>query len=235
MKKSHYIRIISIFILMLLFASATPPVWAKMKQVITKQIITNGGFETDVSGWDVNDGVLSHTTTVVHTGDGSGQLDLVNNLEGGYVGNFSQCIDLSGDLVDWPPLGTDNYITVSGMFKTNAGSGSDAFFLTQFWANINCSSHVSDTFSAGVANQDWTEERYTLAIPADAQSVQIWVFAGGETSSPVYIDELRAFSSTPTAVSMQHIGVKQPVPLAGVIVVILLVMTMVVWRKRPFS
>ena len=47
MKKSHYIRTISIFILLLVLGSAISPVWAEMKQVITKQVITNGGFETD--------------------------------------------------------------------------------------------------------------------------------------------------------------------------------------------
>lgn len=232
MKKSQLIRAISITILILVIGSALSPVWAQAKQVVV-----NGDFETDVSGWSVVTGAFSRTTTVVHTGNGSGQLDLADAGEGGlYAGDIYQCIDLSGDLADWPVSGAEKYITFSGMVKTDAGDGSDAFFWIQFWANADCSSYVSGQFSSGTANQDWTEERHTMEIPISAQSIRVWVMAEGTaTSGPVYVDELRAFSSTPTAVTVQHFGVKQVRSMAGVVFVVFLMMTGVVWGRRPFS
>ncbi len=213
----------------ILFLALALPVGAQ-----TKQVITNGGFETDTTGWTVSTGALSRTTTVVHTGSGSGQLDLADTGEGLYAGEIHQCIDLSGDLADWPVSGGGKQITFSGMFKTDAGGGSDTFFWIQFWATPDCNNYVSGDFSTGVTNQDWTEDRHTMEIPATAQSVRVWVIAESTaTTGPVYVDELRAFSSTPTAVTVQSFSmIPSQTPIVALLTLLMVTAVYLFSRRR---
>lgn len=218
-------RLIGIAFLCLML---TLPVYAQ-----TKQVIVNGDFEdTDISAWTVSFGTLSRTTTVVHTGIASGQLDLADTGES-YSAEILQCIDLSGELPGWPQSGGKKYITTSAFFKSDDGSGSDAYLLVEFWTSIDCSTgYITGDFSTGVLNQDWAEDRITMEIPSTAQSIVVWAVADSLAPASVYVDDLQAFSSTPTMVAVQHVGVTEPRSMRFIVFIALVFIGTVVILKQ---
>jgi hypothetical protein len=70
----------------------------------THQIVQNGGFESNVSEWAVNQGSLNHTTATVHAG--SGAAETIIHPDWG-VSDVVQCVDVSAAIRTWPaPDGT---------------------------------------------------------------------------------------------------------------------------------
>ena len=96
MKPPRWIAVVAMFLSLTLILSACAQ---------TKQIVQNGGFDSDTNHWDRPYGRLEHATSEHNTGPGAAQLvtdgspDLHDHL-----GTFGQCIDLSSELDNWPEV-----------------------------------------------------------------------------------------------------------------------------------
>ncbi len=155
------------------------------------QIVTNGDFEIDTSGWDVGIGTLSRTTTVVYTGTGSAQMNL--NVTAPIQGQFGQCIDLSSELATWPEVAGKKYIIISAFIKTSANI-QDTHVKGLFYTNTTCNSgHISTLLSPVVSGKtDWMQVSKQGEIPATAMSLFVGLDAIG--ISTVYYDNIQVYS-----------------------------------------
>jgi len=161
----------------------------------TNQVVINGDFEVDTSGWIVGVGTLSRTTTVVHTGTGSAQMDLGVFDHRIFRGDFGQCIDLSSELFTWPEVDGKKYIIISAFIKTSANI-EDVHVEGLFYTNTTCDrGHLSTLHSPVVyENTGWTQVSVQGEIPATAMSLFVGLPSMGDDTSTVYYDNIQAYS-----------------------------------------
>jgi hypothetical protein len=112
----------------------------------------------------------------------------------------------------WPSAGDGKkYMTISAYVKTDA---SDTLSLwTTFCSDADCSSSCTIVGEPS-ANRNgpttgWEQFSATFEIPASAQCIRRIALAhSGDDVSTVYWDDVTAYSSTPTVVTVQGFGVQ---------------------------
>jgi len=166
------------------------------------QVVKNGGFESDTGHWDRPYGTLRRSTSEYNTGPGAAQL-ITSDPDGlgDYRGTFGQCIDLRGELGDWPELDGQKHLTLEAHLKTDASITSvtlHGIFLEDARCRIT---HVGQLPLQEVSgNQDWTKVSASALIPDTANSLHVFVWATGlNNSAAVYVDDIWAYPSSPDA------------------------------------
>ena len=166
------------------------------------QIVSNGGFDSGVNPWKAPYGRLKTTTYVFHAGTGAAQLTTSDvDAYGDHRGTFGQCVDASGRIGDWPQVDGRKYITFEAFLKTGAGI-TGANLVAIFFENTKCSGEqLNPTGTAAVGeNLDWTRVSATTAMPDQAHSIHVYVWATGRTSTAtVYVDDIQAWAADPRA------------------------------------
>jgi hypothetical protein len=167
---------------------------------IGAQILTNGGFESGVGGWDRSYGSLSHTRSDYHTGPGAGRLT-ASDPSGfsEYRGNIGQCIDLTEYLDQWPMIDGDMYMTLEAYLRP----GEDIYRTTLngiFIDDTRCGTgHVgSFDIPALEGAYDWILLVGDAVIPDSARSIHVFIStSGANDTAEVLIDDVRAYPGDP--------------------------------------
>ena len=166
------------------------------------QVVKNGGFDSDTGHWDLPYGTLRRSTSEYNTGPGAAQL-ITSDSDGlgDYRGTFGQCIDLRGELGDWPELDGQKHLTLEVHLKTDASIASvtlHGIFLEDARCRIT---HVGQLPLQEVSgNQDWTKVSASAVIPDTAKSLHVFVWATGlNNSAAVYVDDVWVYPSSPDA------------------------------------
>jgi hypothetical protein len=165
--------------------------------VQTCQIVRNGGFETDVSGWSVNQGDLYHTTATVHSGSGSAQT-IIHSQWG--ASDIVQCANVSAIVKTWPaPNGTKQLI-LSGYANTDAATISLIRLEAHFYSDPNCSESLQwyPTPSVPSPTTGWVKASSTATIPPGTESIGIHLYAEGAGGEIVYWDDIGIYSASDT-------------------------------------
>jgi hypothetical protein len=163
----------------------------------THQIVQNGGFEIDVSGWAVNQGDLYHTTVMVHSGSGSAQT-IIHSQWG--ASDIVQCANVSTIVGTWPaPNGTKQLI-LSGYANTDATTISLIRLEAHFYSDPSCSESLQwyPTPSVPSPTTGWVRASGTATIPPRTKSIGIHLYAEGSGGEIVYWDDVGIYSASDT-------------------------------------
>ncbi len=157
------------------------------------QIVQNGGFETDVNGWAVNQGDLHHTTATVHTGSGSAQT--VIHPQWG-ASDIAQCADVSAVMGTWPAPNGTKQLTLSGYANTDITTVNLIRLEAHFYSDPSCSESLQwyPTPCVPSPTAGWTQVSGTATIPPSTKSIGIHLYAEGAGGETVYWDDVGAYS-----------------------------------------
>jgi hypothetical protein len=163
----------------------------------THQIVRNGGFETDVNGWTVNQGSLNHTTAIVHTGSGSAEMIIHPEW---HVSHIVQCTDVSAIMETWPAPGGTRHLILSGYTHTNATTVSLIRMEAHFYSGLGCSELLNWYAAPPIAGptNGWIRSSSTTAIPPRTKSIGIQLYAEGAGGETVYWDDVEAHPDSDT-------------------------------------
>ena len=165
------------------------------------QIVPNGDFDSGINPWRASYGRLKTTTGMVHSGTGAAQLTTGDaDPGGGYRGTFGQCLDASSRIGEWPQVNGQKHVTFEAFVKTGADI-TGASLVAIFFENAKCSGEqLSPAGTTAVGeNQDWTRVSVTTAMPERVQSIHVYVWATGRTSTAiVHVDDIQAWAADPS-------------------------------------
>jgi len=169
------------------------------------ELITNGTFETDTSGWNPSNtkAVLTRITSDAHSGSASLEVKNTSTSSQTVTNGAIQCINLS-------PV--ENYYTVDGWVKVPAqtNTSAEAFLKFAFYPSTDCGGSQSGAAETSVVSvgTDWTNVNATTSTSLGALSVEVrlYVRKGGSTGDALaYFDDISFFSSTATAVTLSSL------------------------------
>jgi hypothetical protein len=159
----------------------------------TRQIVQNGGFESCVSEWTVNQGDLNHTTATVHTGSGSAETTI--HPQWG-ASDVVQCIDVSTIIKTWPAPDGIERLTLSGYVNATATTISMIRMEAHFYSGLGCGEllqwYAAPSISSPTAG--WVKVSGTTTIPARTKSIGIHLYAEGSGGETVCWDDVEAYS-----------------------------------------
>lgn len=175
------------------------------------QIVQNGGFETDVSGWAVSQGSLQHTTAIVHTGSGSAQA-IVHPQYG--ASDIVQCIDVSTIMETWTTPDGAKQLTLSGYATTNATTINRIRLEAHFYSDPNCSESLQwhHTPSLTSPTGGWTMASKIMTVPSGTKSIGIRLFTEGAGGETVYWDNIEAHPNSDTGLTNEVQEVEKLAP-----------------------
>jgi hypothetical protein len=161
------------------------------------QIVQNGGFETDVSGWVVNQGDLHYTTATVHTGSGSAETTI--HPQWG-ASDVVQCADVRAIMETWPAPNGTKQLTLSGYANTNATTVSPIRLEAHFYSDPSCTESLQwyPIPSTPSPTDGWAMVSGTMTIPPGTKSIGIHLYAEGTGGETVYWDDVEAHSDSNT-------------------------------------
>lgn len=161
------------------------------------QIVQNGGFETDISGWTVNQGDLHHTTATVRTGSGSAEA-IIHPRYG--ASDIVQCADVSAIMGTWPTPNGTKQLTLSGYVNTNATTVSRIRLEAHFYSDPSCSESLQwyPTPSMPSPTAGWARASGTVTVPLKTKSIGIHLYAEGAGGETIYWDDVEAYSDSDT-------------------------------------
>jgi hypothetical protein len=164
------------------------------------QIVQNGGFETDVSGWVVNQGDLHHTTATVHTGSGSAET-IIHSQWG--ASDVAQCSDVRAIMDTWPAPNGTKRLTLSGYANTNTNTVSLIRLEAHFYSDSSCTESLQwyPTPSVCSPTDGWARASGTTTIPPGTKSIDIHLYAAGAGGEMVYWDDIGAHSDSDTGLA----------------------------------
>jgi hypothetical protein len=164
------------------------------------QIVRNGGFETDVNGWTVNQGSLNHTTAIVHTGSGSAEMIIHPEW---HVSHIVQCTDVSAMLETWPASGEAKRLTLSGYTLTNASTVSLIRMEAHFYSDLDCCESLTWYAAPSITGPTtgWIRSSSTTTIPPRTKSIGIQLYAKGAGGEAVYWDDVEAYPDSDTGLA----------------------------------
>jgi hypothetical protein len=178
----------------------------------THQIVQNGGFETDVSGWTVNQGALRHTTATVRAGSGAAQTIIHSQWD---ASDVVQCADVSALVETWPASNGKKQLTLSGYVNTNATTVSLIRLEAHFYADPSCSESLQwqPTPSVPSPTDGWAPVSGTATIPPRTKSIAIHLYAEGAGGESVYWDDIMAYSDSDTGLVNEVEDVERLAPI----------------------
>jgi hypothetical protein len=161
------------------------------------QVVRNGGFETDVSGWHVSQGDLRHTTVTVHTGSGSAET-IIHPQYG--ASDIVQCADVSAIMGTWPAPNGTRQLTLSGYVNTDATTVSRIRLEAHFYSDPGCSESLQwyTTPSVPSPTAGWAQASGTVTVPLKTKRIGIHLYAEGAGAETVYWDDVGAYSDSDT-------------------------------------
>lgn len=164
------------------------------------QIVQNGGFETDVSGWAVSQGSLHHTTATVHTGSGSAQA-IIHPQYG--ASDVVQCIDVSAIMETWTTPDEAKQLTLSGYANTDATTVGRIRLEVHFYSDPSCNESLQwyPTPSLPSPTPGWANVSETVTVPPRTRSIGIHLYAEGTGGEAVHWDDIEAYSDSATGLA----------------------------------
>jgi hypothetical protein len=164
------------------------------------QIVQNGGFETDISGWVVNQGDLHYTTATVHTGSGSAET-IIHPQWG--ASDIVQCTDVRAIVETWPAPNGTKRLTLSGYANTNANTVSLIRLEAHFYSDPCCTESLQwyPTPSVCSPTDGWARASGTTTIPPGTKSIGIHLYAEGVGGEMVCWDDIGAHSDSDTGLA----------------------------------
>ena len=182
----------------------------------TKQILGNGDFETgSLDPWNPMMSVGTHNVVGGYTHNGDYMLQITSDCN--FPGGGTCSADLPQwnltDLSGWPVHGDGKkYITFSAYAR--ADDMATATLSIWFCDDATCSMGVCN--GSGIHDEsffvsfDWEELSTTTELPAGTQCIMAYLEQEqsdwGMGALPVYWDDIRLYSSTPNAVTVQGFG-----------------------------
>jgi len=171
----------------------------------TKSLLFNGDFDTNVSGWVAEAGTLVRTEVDPYSGLGAAQVTID---EGDGYAWIYQCIDLTGELDDWPVAGDGKkYMTFNGYLKSNGEV--EAALDLQFYEDAACADITGEPASSVFTSAEtWEYVSATAEIPETAPGSVMSAFWTPDLGV-FYVDELAVYSSASVnAVQLQGLAVR---------------------------
>jgi hypothetical protein len=161
------------------------------------QVVQNGSFDAGTAGWEHPYGALRHTTYEYYTEPGAARLVTTDASGlGEYRASMGQCIDLSGQLEDWPMSDEGRQLSLEAFINTDAEI-SEVTLNGIFSNDLHCGvGHVGSLIAPAVSvASDWTRVAIAGLIPDTAKSLHVfvWVISTSE-SATAYVDDVRAYS-----------------------------------------
>jgi len=171
--------------------------------------ITNGSFDTDVSGWSDKGtgGSIAYEASIGHNATGSAK---VTNASGQNTSSGAvQCVDI-------PLSGGTSYYTVKGWIYIPPGQPanfSHAYIRVQYYSQDGCSGTLGSTLDSNSVTtvESWQEAVKITLAPDSAQSahVRLYIRTTGSGGSPfVYFDDVTFYDSTATAVTLTSLSAR---------------------------
>lgn len=170
------------------------------------ELITNGTFDTDVSGWTPTSthGAISWAGTEGHSAVGAARVEndgahTVKYSEGAY-----QCVVLNSPVND--------YYEARGWVKvpSQANTTAYAFIRVHFYSSTTCSGSVGSNRDTDLVpvGSDWTfVTLYGTSTPPGALSAKVRLLVQTDASSGpayAYFDDVSFYPSTATAITLDE-------------------------------
>lgn len=227
---------ITILVSLMLVISLTLALTVALALAYTERI-TNGTFDTDVSGWSdfYTGGSIVYEASIGHNATGSAK---VTNASGQDTSSGAmQCVDI-------PLSGGTPYYTVKGWIYVPAGQPSNfshAYIRVQYYQTDDCKTGVGSTRDSNKISTagSWQEVTKITQAPSGASSahVRLYIRTTGSGGSPyVYFDDITFYDSNANAVTLSSFVATSTRPatlpwlaVAGAAVV---GVAAVIWRRR---
>ena len=148
-------------------------------------IVSNGTFESGISGWSTYSGVASSTTVRAHSGARS-------LLIGNRTGNAPAITNLTSVVTKGASYSTSFWVSIGGAASANVN-------LTQ---KVTCDGVTSYSWFVNpvtINDGQWVELKGTLNIPTCANLSEVSIFAEGPGAGvDMYVDDVNVFIPTVT-------------------------------------
>ena len=191
------------------------------------ELVTNGGFEPNLSGWDNVFGGLPESG-IVHSGNGS----VVVSTDGTLAGVVEQCAVFS--------IPSNGYVSLAAWVYLNGG---DASVEAYSYTNNQCDpvdgesqffGQTADTLSSGWQLLDTPTGSSAPQLIDGAESVRIRLIVTGAADAGAYFDDVSASPYGTLAITLRDFSAQAQSPTLWLPAALLIVLSgaLVVSRRR---
>jgi hypothetical protein len=197
------------------------------------ELITNGTFDADVTGWVTTSGAIAHQTGIVHSGAGAATISNTNSGIGNTTGGVEQAIE---------SITGGNYYGAQAYAYIPEGSGATSTLIRLAWyATSDCSGSQLSTVDSGEQStkDQWNYIKVYAQAPATAQcyKVRLLVRKSGAAAQFAHFDDASAFQTNANAVSLRSLnaGAGPSGALWAVLIGLLPIAGLAAWRRMPHT
>lgn len=197
-------------------------------------LITNGTFDADVSGWNnTTSGAIAHQTSTVHSGAGAATISNTYSSESSYTAGAEQAI---GGITGGNYYGAQVYAYIP-----SSSSATSTLIRMAWYTTTNCSgTQLSTVESSEQSTKDqWNYIKVYAQAPATAQcyKVRLLVRKSGAAAQFAHFDDASAFQTNANAVSLRSLnaGAGPSGALWAVLIGLLPIAGLAAWRRMPHT